>query len=108
MLSGARGKLGKAHGVPQGQFCAPSHVLSASPHLTTTSPPLLSPPPPPPHPQDSTFNDILGFLEAADRYGKSIVTVISPTGDEEGAAKHNVSQEARLLRRIYIQLKGEM
>jgi tetratricopeptide repeat protein 30 len=65
--------------------------------------------------KDATFTDILSFLDAADTHGKNILTVIAgasvttPGGkDAVDASKHNVSYEARLLKRLYLKLRENM
>lgn len=65
--------------------------------------------------KDSTFADILLFLDAADAHGKGILTVIAGAsvtapGDKDAvdASRHNVSYEARLLKRLYLKLRENM
>lgn len=65
--------------------------------------------------KDSTFADILLFLDAADSHGKGILTVIAGAsvttpGDKDAvdASRHNVSYEARLLKRLYLKLRENM
>jgi tetratricopeptide repeat protein 30 len=64
------------------------------------------------HVKDTTLEDVLTFLSAADRHGKNIPTTISqantstakPTGDDDEPL--TVSQEARILKRFYLRFKG--
>jgi len=54
---------------------------------------------------DSTYHEILGFLEAADKHGKSILTVINSGPDVEvDPSIHNVSFEARCIKKMFLQL----
>lgn len=58
--------------------------------------------------RDAVFDDILTFLDAADAAGKDIPTVIAGTKEEVLAAdapRHNVSYEARVLKRLYLRLQ---
>lgn len=55
--------------------------------------------------KDSTVYEILNFLDAADQYGKKIVTVIATPGSTE-QRESNVSTEARQLKRLYLKLRG--
>jgi tetratricopeptide repeat protein 30 len=58
--------------------------------------------------KDSTFHEIITFLDAADQHGENILTVIAPgvnAADDEDAAKHNVRYEARQLKKIFLQLR---
>merc|ERR1719409_744196 len=56
--------------------------------------------------KDATVHEIIAFLEAADQHGGSILTVISPQPDQDkDAAKHNVSYEARQLKKIFLKLR---
>ena len=56
--------------------------------------------------QDVTYNEILSFLDAADQYGKNILTIISqgPESDEDPTT-NNVSYEARMLKRLFLKLR---
>lgn len=57
---------------------------------------------------DESFARILDFLDSADRVGKDIRTVID-TGSEEAKVdpeKHNVSFEARQIKRLYLRLRS--
>lgn len=55
--------------------------------------------------KDSTFHEILNFLDAADLHGKNILTVISQMDSEVDPAIHNVSFEARMLKKLYMKLR---
>jgi len=56
--------------------------------------------------KDATVHEIIAFLEAADQHGGNILTVISPQPDQDkDAAKHNVSYEARQLKKIFLKLR---
>lgn len=55
---------------------------------------------------DATFHDILSFFAAADQHGRSIPTLISSGPDTiVDPERHNVSYEARQLRRVYLKLR---
>lgn len=54
--------------------------------------------------KDSTYYEIMGFLEAADQYGKTIPTKVATGAEQVNLKTHNVSTEARLLKRIFIKL----
>lgn len=68
--------------------------------------------------KDGVISEVLSFLDAADKHGKSIVTVINPTGkegpggidvsgvgDDADASTHTVRHEARMLKRMILRLK---
>ena len=59
--------------------------------------------------QDSTFYEILHFLDAADQHGKTIMTVINQTRTDpvtgETTEQQNVSLEARSLKKIFLKLR---
>ena len=56
--------------------------------------------------QDVTYNEILSFLDAADQYGKNILTIISQGPEsEDDATTNNVSYEARMLKRLFLKLR---
>ena len=58
---------------------------------------------------DSSFHEIITFLDAADAHGKKIVTVINTGAEgEEDAdpARHNVSVEARQIKKLFLKLRG--
>lgn len=67
--------------------------------------------------QDATFTEIMAFLDAADLHGKSIPTRISSgdpgsgygapgAGRAQGeSAPRTVSQEARILKSIFLKLR---
>lgn len=56
--------------------------------------------------QDVTMHEILNFLNAADTHGKGIMTVIATGPDSEvDPSKHNVSYEARIMKRIFLKLR---
>ena len=57
--------------------------------------------------QDSTFEEIKRFLEAAEQYGSSILTVVVSGREDEknDPAKTNVSYEARQLRNLFLKLR---
>lgn len=59
--------------------------------------------------KDATYYEIMGFLDAADNFGKDISTVIERGLVGEGkqaddGKKRTVSQEARLLKRVFMKL----
>ena len=57
--------------------------------------------------KDSTFRDIITFLNNAEQYGGDILTVIRQTKDEEvDVSKNNVSFEARQLKCLYLKIMG--
>jgi tetratricopeptide repeat protein 30 len=58
--------------------------------------------------KDSTAHEIIAFLEAADQYGGNILTIVTHGASEEDttdATKHNVSYEARQLKKIFLKLQ---
>lgn len=57
--------------------------------------------------RDSTFYEILHFLDAADQHGKTILTVINQTRTDpnQEQVRHNVSQEARSLKKMFLLLR---
>lgn len=59
--------------------------------------------------KDSSFAEIIQFLEAADIYGKGIPTKVDMDEQEAegsiGTKKHTVSREARILKKIYLKLQ---
>jgi len=52
---------------------------------------------------DSSFNEILNFLDAIELHGKNIKTVIDPL--EEPDDKKTVAYEAKLLKRMFLKLR---
>jgi len=54
--------------------------------------------------KDSTYYEIMGFLDAADQYGKKICTKVAHGTEEVDLNVHNVSREARLLKRMFLKL----
>ncbi len=52
---------------------------------------------------DSSFNEILNFLDAVEVHGKNIKTVIDPL--EEHYPKKNVTYEANLLKMMFLRLR---
>eukprot|EP00937_MAST-01D_sp_MAST-1D-sp2_P001215 g1215.t1 len=54
--------------------------------------------------KDATVHEIVAFLEQADQHGADITTVVNPMDDQD-AVKHNVSYEARQLKKIFLQLR---
>jgi len=59
--------------------------------------------------KDGSIHDILTFLDAADQHGKNILTVVNHgAGDDDktDATKHNVSFEARQLKKLFLKLAG--
>jgi tetratricopeptide repeat protein 30 len=63
------------------------------------------------HVKDTTLEEVLNFLSAADRHGKNIPTMIAnssaikPVGGDDDEPM-TVSQEARILKRFYLRYKG--
>lgn len=58
--------------------------------------------------KDSSFYEIIQFLEAADIYGKEIPTKIDDlNGEEFNIKQHNVSREARILKKVFLKLMGD-
>ena len=57
--------------------------------------------------QDSTYVEIKNFLEAAERQGGGILTVVVSGREDEKAdpAKTNVSYEARRLNHLFMKLR---
>ena len=59
--------------------------------------------------KDTTTQDILGFLDAADEHGSSITTVIETEVDPDGNhpidhSTRNVSWEARQMKKLFLSL----
>jgi tetratricopeptide repeat protein 30 len=58
--------------------------------------------------KDATYYEIMGFLEAAEGFGKNISTVIEQGAPAEskqgGGGKRTVSVEARMLKRVFLKL----
>mmetsp|Transcript_81081 Transcript_81081/g.121877 ORF Transcript_81081/g.121877 Transcript_81081/m.121877 type:complete len:139 (+) Transcript_81081:607-1023(+) len=54
--------------------------------------------------KDTSLSEILDFLDAADQYGKAIHTVLLPLDSND--EKCTVSYEARLLKRMFLKLRG--
>lgn len=52
---------------------------------------------------DSSFNEILNFLDAVEVHGKNIKTVIDPL--EEFDDKKTVTYESKLLKRMFLRLR---
>ena len=60
--------------------------------------------------KDSSMHEILSFLDAADQHGAKIPTVIAPSVVIEGQqyedqSTHNVSFEARQIKKLYLKLR---
>lgn len=55
--------------------------------------------------KDDFASEIEAFLDAAAVHGKEILTVLNQQGSEVDSAVHNVAHEARLLKRLIIQLQ---
>lgn len=55
--------------------------------------------------KDTTVHEIVAFLEAADQHGQNILTVISSGESDADVMKHNVSYEARQLKKIFLVLR---
>ncbi|CAD8133084.1 unnamed protein product [Paramecium pentaurelia] len=53
--------------------------------------------------KDTSYSEILDFLDAADSFGKAIPSVINPL--EQMNEKHTVSYEARMIKRIILKLR---
>jgi tetratricopeptide repeat protein 30 len=61
--------------------------------------------------KDTTLHDILSFLDAADAHGAKITTVVDQEVDVDGTnpidhTTRNVSWEARQLKRMFMNLRG--
>ena len=52
---------------------------------------------------DSSYNEILNFLDAVEIHGKNVKTVIDPL--EEGNEKKTAAYEAKMIKRIVLKLK---
>lgn len=52
---------------------------------------------------DTTFNEILNFMDAVEIHGKNIKTVIDPL--EEPDEKKTVAYEAKLIKRMLLRLR---
>ncbi|CAE7904313.1 ttc30a [Symbiodinium necroappetens] len=57
---------------------------------------------------DEVFDDIIAFLDSADQVGKNIGTTINvvEAANEDAASKRTVSQEARMIKRFFLKLRG--
>eukprot|EP00743_Colponemidia_sp_Colp-15_P002645 GILK01002867.1.p1 GENE.GILK01002867.1~~GILK01002867.1.p1 ORF type:complete len:660 (+),score=136.56 GILK01002867.1:205-2184(+) len=55
--------------------------------------------------KDATFHEILQFLDAADQYGKNILTVLNGGPQDAQPEKNNVSYEARMLKKMFLKLR---
>merc|ERR1711998_596949 len=60
--------------------------------------------------KDASIHEIVNFLDAADQNGAKIMTVIAPAVDPDGTHQvdektHNVSYEARQLKKIFLKLR---
>ncbi|CAD8079796.1 unnamed protein product [Paramecium primaurelia] len=53
--------------------------------------------------KDTSYSEILDFLDAADSCGKAIPSVINPL--EQMDEKHTVSYEARMIKRMFLKLR---
>lgn len=55
---------------------------------------------------DEFLNETMAFLDAAERHGRGVLTVLEGTGEGEiNRAKHNVAAEARLIKRMLLKLR---
>jgi len=54
--------------------------------------------------KDSSFNEMLAFLDNADQCGKEITTTLGPLDNND--EKNTVSFEARSLKRMFLKLRG--
>ena len=52
---------------------------------------------------DSSFNELLNFLDAVEVHGKNIKTIIDPL--EEHDEKKTVTYEAKLMKRMFLRLR---
>lgn len=52
---------------------------------------------------DTSFNEILNFLDAIEVHGKAIKTIIDPLEEEDD--KKTVSYEAKLIKRMFLKLR---
>ena len=52
---------------------------------------------------DSSFNELLNFLDAIEQHGKNIKTVINPLGEMD--PKKTVAYEGKLLKRMFLKLR---
>jgi len=52
---------------------------------------------------DSSFNEILNFLDAIELHGKKVKTVIDPL--EEDNEKRTAAYEAKLIKRLVLKLR---
>lgn len=56
--------------------------------------------------KDDFYNEIMGFLDAAEDHGKEILTIINQQMDTSVDPKiHNVSYEARMLKAMFVKLR---
>ena len=52
---------------------------------------------------DSTFNEILNFLDAVEVHGKKVKTVIDPLEEENN--KKTAAYEAKLIKKLVLRLR---
>lgn len=56
--------------------------------------------------KDGTFREILDFFDEMDKQGKGVLTKVQDHPDKPvDKTKHNVSYEARILKKIYLKLR---
>lgn len=55
---------------------------------------------------DDSYREILTFLDAADAYGKNTYVTPEQPLDTEETERRTVSQEARIIKRTYLKLRG--
>ena len=54
--------------------------------------------------KDTTYYEVMGFLEAAENFGRKIPTKVAIGTEDVDIRKENVSKEARLLKRVFLRL----
>lgn len=54
---------------------------------------------------DDFLDETVAFLEACERHGRTVLTVLEGTGQEINKAKHNVAAEARQIKRLLLKLR---
>lgn len=76
-------------------------LLACLPSLPATPAPCLAR-----RLKDGTFREILAFLDAMDSHGKSVPTKVQDHPDKPvDKNRHNVSYEARILKKMYLKLR---
>ena len=54
---------------------------------------------------DSSYNELLNFLDAVELHGKKVKTVIDPLMSEEDNEKKTAAYEAKLIKKLVLKLR---